>query len=183
MANLSIEVKDSKFVSHKGVSVQIFTENHVLGNTWECRITENGRIDCISTQFYSGERHQIKFKIDKGYVKVLLKIGDAHPTVLKSYKLEKWPMDGVIVLPTGYIDKRRPHFRKSNFQKFLDKNTLSAVRCEDPNKIYRLLWEHNGHTISFNEEIQTDVVECIADYIQRVKVIHVNHEDSIKVVK
>ena len=34
-----------------------------------------------------------------------------------------------------------------------------------------------------HEEIQTDVVECIADYIQKVKVIHVNHEDSIKVVK
>lgn len=34
-----------------------------------------------------------------------------------------------------------------------------------------------------HEEIQVDVVECIADYIQRVKVIHVEHVDNIKVIK
>lgn len=156
MANLSIEIKNSKFVSHKGVNVKTFTENYVLGNGWECWIAETGRIDCIATQFYSGERHQIKLKIDKGYVKVLLKIGDAHPTVLRNFKLDEWPMDGIIVLPTGYIDKRRPHFRNTNFQKFLDENALSAVRYEAPNGIYRLLLEHNGHTVCFNEEIQTD---------------------------
>lgn len=156
MANLSIEVKDCKFVSYKGVNVKTFTENYVMGNGWECWIRETGRIDCMATQFYSGERHQIKLKIDKGYVKVLLKIGDAHPKVLKSFKLEEWPVDGVLVLPTGYIDKRRPHFRNSNFQKFLDENDLTAVRYEAPNGIYRLLQEHNGHMVSFNEEIQTD---------------------------
>lgn len=34
-----------------------------------------------------------------------------------------------------------------------------------------------------HEEIQTDVVECIADYIRNVKVIHVEHEDNITVVR
>ena len=157
MANLSIEIKDSKFVSHNGVNVKVFTENYVLGNGWECKIAENGRIDCISTQFYAaGERHQMKFKIDKGYVKVLLKIGDAQPKVLKSFKLDKWPVDGILVLPTGYMDKRKPHFRKVDFQEFLDENVLSAVRYENPNQIYRLIQEFNGHTVSFKEEIETD---------------------------
>lgn len=73
-----------------------------------------------------------------------------------SIEVKDCKKDGFIVLPTGYIDKRRPHFRKANFQKFLDENFLSAVRYESPNRIYRLLWEHNGHTVSFNEEIQTD---------------------------
>ena len=103
MATLKIQFKDSKFVSHNGVNVESFEENYVKGNGWECRITEKGRIDCIATEFYNGERHQIKLKIDKGYAKVLLKIGDGRPRAIKSYRMAMWPQDGVIVLPAGFI--------------------------------------------------------------------------------
>ena len=157
MATLKIQVKDSKFVSHNGVNVETFEANYVKGNGWECRITELGRLDCIATEFYNrGERHQIKFKIDKGYAKVLLKIGDGHPRAIKSYKMDKWPVDGVVVLPSGYIDNRRPHFRNVEFQKFLDENDLTAVRHESANGIYHVMMEHNGHTVVFNEDIETD---------------------------
>ena len=33
-----------------------------------------------------------------------------------------------------------------------------------------------------HEEIQVDVVECIADYIQKHKIIHVDHKENIKVI-
>lgn len=156
MATLKIQFKDSKFVSHNGVNVETFEEKYVKGNGWECGITEQGRLDCIATEFYNGERHQIKLKIDKGYAKVLLKIGDGRPRAIKSYRMTMWPQDGVIVLPAGFIDKRRPHFRNGEFQKFLDENCLTAVRNESANGIYQLMMEHNGHTVVFDEYIETD---------------------------
>lgn len=156
MATLKIQIKDSKFVSHNGVNVEKFTERYIKGNDWKCTISEEGRIDCIATQFYKEERHQIKFKINKGYVKLLLKIGDEYPRVLRSIKLEKWPQDGEISLPNGYIDLRRPFFRNANFQNFLKEYGLTAVHCESPNKTYKVRLNHNGHENVFYEEIVTD---------------------------
>ena len=157
MATLKIQVKDSKFVSHNGVNVETFQANYVKGNGWECRIGKQGRLDCIATEFYNKEeRHQIKFKIDKGYAKVLLKIGDGRPRVLKTCKLEMWPQDGVVVLPAGFIDKICPYFRNEEFQKFLEDNALTAVRHKSANGIYHVMMEHNGHTVVFDEEIESD---------------------------
>jgi len=149
------------------VNVERFEENYIEGNGWKCFISEKGRLDCIATEFYGGERHQIKLKIDKGYAKVLLKIGNGRPRALKSYLMQTWPVDGTIVLPAGYIDKRRPHFRNIDFQKFLDEYMLSAVRHEDPNKIYQLMLSHNGHAIVFHEEIDTDgAVKIISEQVK-----------------
>lgn len=156
MATLKIQIKDSKFVSHNGVNIKRFEETYVEGNGWKCTISENGRLDCIATEFYRGERHQIKLKIDKGYSKVILKIGSERPKTLKSYLLETWPLDGVIILPTGYIDKRYPHFRNPDFQKFLDEYKISSVRNESPNKIFVTMEDYNGHAVVFKEEIETD---------------------------
>jgi hypothetical protein len=163
MATLIIQFQDSKFVAHNGVNVEKFTENEVLANGWKCTITENHRIDCIATEYYKKERHQIKLKIKNGWVKVLLKIGDDRPRVLQSYKLDKWPENGTIVLPEGYIDKRKPRFRKLDFQDFLDQYNLTAVRYEEANGIYTTVQEHNGHAVVFNEVIETD---------GNIKVIH-----------
>ena len=156
MATLLIRVQDSKFVSHNGVNVEKFTENEVVANGWKCTITENHRIDCIATEFYKKERHQIKLKINNGWVKVLLKIGNDRPRVRKSYKLDSWPEDGILVLPEGFIDKRNPRFRKNDFQEFLDENNLTAIRTEEPNTIYATTLEYNGHAIIFDEVIETD---------------------------
>ena len=156
MATLRIKFEDSKFVSHNGVNVEKFTENEVYANGWKCTITQKDRIDCIATEFYHQERHQIKLKIYRGVVKVLLKIGDNRPRLLQCYKLEKWPEKGTIVLPEGCIDSRKPRFRKTDFQDFLDEHNLTAVRYEDPNTIYTTLQDHNGHAVVFDEVIETD---------------------------
>ena len=170
MATLKIEVKDLKFISHNEVNVEVFESNYLKGNGWECRIAENGRVDCIATEFYNGERHQIKLKIDKMYVKVLLKIGNGRPRVLKSYKLNTFVVDGVIVLPGGFIDTRNPHFRNAEFQKFLDDYGLTAVRNQDPNGIYPLTMEHSGDTAVFYEDIETDgTIRCISEKIETPK--------------
>ena len=156
MATLQIQIRDKKFVSNNGVNVQATTETYVAGNGWCGDIDENGNVDFYATRFYDGVRHKIKFQIVNGVVKKWLKIGNRTPKILKQYKLDKWPDDGVIGLSNGILTERVTYFRNASFQKFLDENHITAVRCESANGIYNLLQEHNGHMMIFSEYIETD---------------------------
>ena len=156
MATLQIRIRDKKFVSTNGVNLQVATETHVAGNGWCGDIDEKGNIDFYATRFYDGIKHKIKFQIVDGVVKKWLKIGNQPPKVLKHYKLEKWPDNGVIGLSNGILSERVTYFRTSSFQKFLDEYQITAVRCESANGIYNILQEHNGHMIIFSEVIETD---------------------------
>ncbi len=110
MATLQIEFKGKKFVSHNGVNVEVATDTKIEGNGWIGEVDENGNFFFIATHYYKGVLHQLKFKIVNGYVKKILKIGDHMPKVVKSYKMPQWPIDGVIGLSAGYIDKRATYF-------------------------------------------------------------------------
>lgn len=157
MATLQIEFKDKKFVSHNGVNVKIATKNHIEGNGWSGDVDENGNFYFISSQYYQGKRHQLKFKISNGYVKKLLKIGDGRPRALKSYRIPNWPIDGIIGLSAGYIDRRVTYFRRDDFQQFLNEYGITAVRCEPASGIYNLLKKYDGlHSMFLSESIETD---------------------------
>ena len=156
VATFQIEFKNKKFTSHNGVNVEIATENHVVANGWECAVEENGDFYCIATKFYQGVRRQIRFRINNGEVKLILKIGDAKPKVLRAYKLGKWPVDGIIGLPGGFIDKRKAYFREKEFQDFLDKYGITAVRCESANGTYMIEQEVLDGNTCFQEIIETD---------------------------
>ena len=156
MGTLQIEIRDGKFFSYRGVNVEVVDDTHIEGNGWVGDIDEKGDFAFIATNFYNGERHQLKFRSKDGYIKKLLKIGDGRPRVLKSYKIKECPVNCIIGLSSGYIDNRVCYFRKSSFQKFLDENEMTGVRHESPNTIYRLISEHNGQALIFNEGIETD---------------------------
>lgn len=156
MATLQIEFKDKKFVSHNGVNVKVATETHIEGNGWSGEVDEDGNFYFIATQYYQKKRHQLKFKITNGYVKKILKIGDDITKVLKSYRIKDWPINGVIGLSAGYIDKRVTYFRTADFQHFLDAYGITAVRCESASGIYNLMQKYDGHSIFLFESIETD---------------------------
>lgn len=156
MAILEIRIKDKMFMSHNGVNVSIFTPHCMEGNGWKCEITEEGDVTCIATKTYFDVKRQIRFCIKNGHVEKTLKIGDGRPTVLKSYKLNQWPQDGVIRLSNGYIDKRTASFRESEFQNFLDEYRITALRYEIASGVYKLTQEVvEGDTV-FEEKIETD---------------------------
>lgn len=176
MATLQIEFKHKKFVSHNGVNVKVATDTHIEGNGWSGDVDENGNFYFIATQYYQKKRHQLKFKIVNGYVKKILKIGDDIPKVLKSYRIQDWPINGIIGLSAGYIDKRVTYFRTADFQQFLDEYSITAVRCEPANGIYNLLKKHDGlHSTFFSESIESDgTVKVISEDIK------VDEESSLK---
>ena len=156
MSTLRIRIVDSKFVSHNGVNLKTFEERYVNGNGWEATLSEDGNLECIAHRCYEGVLHLVKFKIKKGYVRLILKVGEKHGTVLRSFKLEHWPANVVLGLPGGYIDNRRPYVRRKEFQDFLDKYDISSVRFESPNGTYMLIREVKNGKVIFNESIETD---------------------------
>lgn len=156
MATLRLRIVDSKFVSHNGISVKTFGERYVNGNGWEATLSEEGKLECIALRYYEGILHMVKFKVQKGYARLILKIGEKRANVLKSFKLECWPANVVLGLPGGYIDKRRPYIRRESFQKFLDEYDISSVRNESPNGTYQLIREVENGKIIYDEAIETD---------------------------
>ncbi|MBQ2835629.1 MAG: hypothetical protein IJE68_02190 [Clostridia bacterium] len=154
MATLQLKVQESRFVEHNGVEVRTFSPTYVEGNGWKCYIDDNGNIVCIAEQDYNKIRYKCKIELKKGYVKLLLKKGSMYPEVLKSYKLEVWPVDGVIGLPGGHISSSRPYFREEKFQGFLEEHGLSAVRHGEASVIYTLKEKLRKGEVTYREEIE-----------------------------
>ena len=132
------------------------TPEEIVGNGWECKTDEKGNITFVSVQYVKGVRYQLKFKIVDGFVKKILKIGDDKPVVLKAYILEKWPIDGVIGLGSGAIKNRTTYFRTQEFQDFLDKYGITAVRFESPNNIHSVVKINKEGFYTLHESIKTD---------------------------
>ena len=156
MSVLQIRVKDNKFILHNDVKVESFTHNCVIGNGWKCEIYPNGTITCIAAKTYFDVKRQMRFVIKNRYAKLMLKIGNSPETTIKSYRLNQWPLDGVLRLSSGYIDKRKAYFREIEFQDFLDEYGITAVRYESANAVYKLTRKIlQGNTV-FEEKIETD---------------------------
>lgn len=156
MATLRLRIVDSKFVSHNGVNVKTFGERYVNGNGWEATLSEEGKLECTAIRYYAEELHLVKFKIQKGYLRLTLKVGSERAKVLKNVRLESWPADVILGLPGGYIDDRRPYVRRKAFQNFLDEYNISSVRNESANGTYQLIREIKNGKIIYNETIETD---------------------------
>ena len=157
MATLRIGIMDSKFVSHNNVNLRTFEERYVSANGWEVTMSEDGRkLECVARQYYGGIQHLVKFKVNKGYVRLILKRGDKRAKVIKSFKMEEWPSEVVLGLPGGYIDNRRPYIRRKSFQEFLDRHEITSVRNESANGTYQLIQEIKDGNIIYDEKIETD---------------------------
>ena len=138
MATLRIRVKNKKFISHNNVDVEEFFSRYVRGNGWICKMHDNGDFHCVATVVYNGTECRIKFKIEEGYLKLSLKIGDDQIRVLKKHEMDKWPDDGVIGLTSGPIPKRNAYFRDAEFQDFLDEYSITTVKSTVADCIYSL---------------------------------------------
>lgn len=161
MATLQIKMKnqkhDKKFISHNGIKIRKFSDKYVMGNGWECQIKEDETLICTAKKVYDEVEHVITYTVLKGGEMTLtLKIGDKPPLFLKNGKIAKWPQDGILILPDGYIDKIRPYFRYMKFQKLLETHGLTAVCNQSANGIYELKKEFKGNKIISGEEIKTD---------------------------
>jgi hypothetical protein len=84
----------------------------------------------------------MRYVISKnGFARLTLKVdGEPVKTLKKGFVLPRGEKltDGVIGLSGGYVDGRYAYFRDVVFTKFMDKFGLTAVKYEDPNRIFRV---------------------------------------------
>ena len=148
MATLKLEIENGFFVGTNGCYVSIVEPTHVIANGWDCVIDENGTIRCDATRYYSDGEHSMRYVIQpNGFAKLTLKVPyDKVKTLRKGFVVSKGSKlsDGLLGLAGGYIDERYAYFRDGNFQKFLNKFGITAVKHEDPNQKFSGFSNYSG---------------------------------------
>ena len=93
-------IKDKQFEFSEQVEVKKYKPRHVVSNGWECYIKKDNAVSCIFTQGYFGVEYKFMFKIFKnGVMAWLSQKGNEEAEILKTVKLEQWPVNGMITLP------------------------------------------------------------------------------------
>jgi len=142
MATLKVFLENGYFSDTNGVYVTEVTPSHVIGNGWDCSIREDGSILCEAIRNYSDGVHSMRYVIARnGFAKLTLKIeGQPIKTLRKGFVLSRGSKltDGTIGLSGGYVDGRYAFFRDADFCRFLDKFGITAIKNEDPNRIFRV---------------------------------------------
>lgn len=121
---------------------------HIVVNGWECRVTPNkGALCCTCGKEYSDGAHEMVYLIyPDGWSKQMLITPKGTKVLRKGYLVPKGTaVEGVIGLSAGYVDRRYVYFRAAEFQKLLDFAHVSAVKKEDPNRVY------TGHDVYSGE--------------------------------
>lgn len=167
MATLKLTLQNGFFTGTQGCQyVYEKTPTHVVANNWDCRIKEDGSVECNTKKLYSSGEYSMRYTIQKnGFAKLTLKEpGKRVETLRKGFVVPKGKelSDGLIGLSGGPINKRYAYFRDGSFQKFLNELGISAVKHVDPNKTYtiRNAWYGGGEcTASLTTDGETTKVD------------------------
>lgn len=118
MATLKVKMKDGFFVGSNNVKLEHLEPTHVIGNGWDCIITENGTVECKSIKNHMDGEHSIRYMIlSNGYTKLTKKLPGQKPQVLrKGFVLPRGEKItfGTIILTGGEIKERYAYFRIAN---------------------------------------------------------------------
>lgn len=103
MSVWQLVIKDKQFQVPERVEVKKYKPRHIVCNGWECYMKKDNAISCMATQEYSEVKYKFMFKIFKNGVIVWLRQkGNEEAEVLRTSKLEEWPVDGIISLTIGF---------------------------------------------------------------------------------
>ncbi len=165
MGTLRLKIVDGTFVGSNGVYVTLIEPKLVVANGWRCQILANGIIRCDAICEYSDGKHKLRYKLwPDGKYKLSLKLPDSPRILLRQGNV--LPKGGVIScgvlgLSGGNIDSRYVYFRNLEFQNFLEKHNISAVKHEDPNKCYKVSKKNKKYQsyICTDGEIEVSMME------------------------
>lgn len=137
MATLRITVRAGKFIKASGTDFKKINERQVIGNGWRAYIHSDGTIECISAQQYSDGQHSIRYVLYPDNIEKLTLLTPSDGLNVL-YKRKRDTREGVLGLSDGFIDERYAYFRQIEFQKFLDRYSITAVDRSDPNRIFNM---------------------------------------------
>jgi len=125
---------------------------HIVINGWDCYITPNkGALCCTSSKEYHDGVHEMVYLVyPDGWSKQMLISPTGTKVIKKGYLVPKGAqVEGVIGLSAGMIDRRYVYFRSAKFQHLLDIAGVTAVKHENPNRVY------TGHSVHSGEGMGT----------------------------
>ena len=148
MATLKLKLENGFFAGSNGVYLQSLTPTEVSGNGWDCRIHENGMIECICAREYADGVHSIRYAIQpNGFAKLTLRVPGQRDKVLKKgFVLRRGEKlsNGTLGLAGGHVDCRYAYFRNESLTAFMEKYGLTAISREDPNQVFELRHVDDG---------------------------------------
>ena len=150
MSTSKIEIRNGKFVVVKELGYdnngKYITEEalqtSVEENGWSCFVTHSGKIICECEREYSNGLNAIRFVIKpNGFTSLTYVDPSGRKEIRKQgFVIPKnrrgLPISGVLGLSGGNVTERYAYFRDAEFQAFLDRFGITAVKREDPNKCF-----------------------------------------------
>ena len=139
---------------------------------WTVSVQENGTVICYKAQkAYDGWHIKRMTITPKGRVKITSIQGEKQSTRKFFLKMtqeeEKQEMDIVIGLSDGWVDSSKCYVRVAEFQKFLDKYCIDAVRKSSPNTYFTLKTIRKVNGEYLHEMIDTDGSLIIISDLER----------------
>jgi len=140
MSTLRLTIMNGEFVQVNMKDAEWFNSKCIRANGWRCMIKDDGTLICDTKQEYEDGFHTMKYRITRlGYEQLTLKVPGKEEVWLKTgYVTSKGVRfnSGVVGLTDGEIDKRRTYFRTIEYQNFLNEHGITAVKHEDPNRLF-----------------------------------------------
>ena len=148
MSTSKIEVREGKFViieefgyDDKGNYITAeHLETKIEENGWSCFVTHSGKIICECEREYANGLNAIRFVLKpNGFASLTFTDPCGKKEIRKQgFVIPKHrrglPISGIIGLSGGNVTERYAYFRDAEFQAFLEKFKITAVRHENPNQ-------------------------------------------------
>lgn len=164
-----------------GKTPDVASPHRIIGNGWDCRITKEGNIVCVTKK----DGQELAYIIYKsGFSKLILNkkeiLRKAYIILKKGEKIE-----GCIRLSSGKdFNNRTANYRSNKFMRFLKEYGISKVYSEDPNKNYLIVKWKKENDEQYSFDIETDGKMKIVPKMVRKKFRHENFSEySQHVVK
>ena len=145
-----VTIENGKFVVIKGfgyddagnyVSTKTL-ETSIEENGWTCFVTSTGKIICECKREYSNGLNAVRYVIKpNGFASLIYVDSSGKKEVRKQGFIipkhrRNLPISGMLGLSGGNVTERYAYFRDAEFQAFLDKFGITAIKRENPNRDY-----------------------------------------------
>ena len=113
MSIMQLTVSNGKFTKVDGVPIEVFSDIHVVGNGWRCKVKPNGMIWCqTDAELSSGKCVMIYTVREDGFARLTIQEPNKKSrTIRKGFVIPKGAsIDGIITLSDGIVCKRNAYF-------------------------------------------------------------------------
>lgn len=115
MLKIIYDAQKRKFIAAEGA--QIFRDDFVFSDKWNCRVCYDGIVKCIARDIVNEKYYEIYLKISPKGLVTISKMEDGKRNLTKKFRVKGWPCTGIIKLTGGPIENRNAYYNNLNSYK------------------------------------------------------------------